>query len=252
MHRRTGAASEPERLFRQFPLPPGAVRLTTAPRAYGGELGYRLGDWDPVDHHRYWRLRMPFAAAVAFVSSHRPASARTVANRPAFRRPAATRELEWSFPAIPHLIATRVLDVTLLKLSRHTTAIRVDAKEIWSARPRSERLPAGVRSVTIHEPRWFKKPASTRRLSGPAMLAFVRWIDGLPVFTMRDSAACSFGPPIGGPRELLAFRAANGRLLAWAWIEPSSRCTPVRFYVHGHQQPPLEFSVMQTRQLGAS
>jgi len=66
------ADHEALRLLSLAQLPPGAVELTAPPTALRGPAMGTSATSSFIDHTRYWRVPMPFAAAAAWIKAHPP------------------------------------------------------------------------------------------------------------------------------------------------------------------------------------
>lgn len=239
------ALRDPVRLLALFRVPPGAGRLTAPPSGSRRILGHaaeRVGIGS-IERHRFWQVRMPFDKAVAFVRAHPPRGGRLVLSESLGSHVGAkqNRELAWRFSPIPHLIAIRSLGVTLLRLSARVTAIRADGQDAWSVRPPNEKVPRGVREITIYRTasRVFRSRPLFVRVRGADVARIVRIFDGLPVLKPGAAPLC---PVLAGPVLIFDFRSAGGHVLAQARIDNSgfaTVCNPVRFSIGEHVQTPL-------------
>jgi hypothetical protein len=228
--RERAAAREAARLLRRLVLPPGARRLRALPN-YGGVMRrYGAGPLgEEVAVHRFWSVRKPLEAVIAFLRAHRlrgfAASGATWGSRkPHYitmgsRRPAAA--------------PTRFLDVTSLGLPTHTL-IRADVQVEWTyPRAASERVPAATREIDVRTPRVsvdVKNPAKVARI--------VRWFDALPVDPPGVAVAC---PLTLAAQITLSFRRADGTPVARAGVPDTSAgvCDPIGFTLGGRRLEPL-------------
>jgi hypothetical protein len=158
------------------------------------------------------------------------------------------RQLTWSFPPIPHLISSRMLSVTVLQRSRSVTTIRVDAEDIWRVKPPNERVPAGVREITIHRNSWLKNPPLSIRVTDATKVrAIVRWFDALPLYTGGGGYCPAM--TFTGPPTVVDFRPANGRVLAQSRIVGAGLggpCGPgIAFSIGGRAEPMLAGKFLQ-------
>lgn len=249
---------DPARLLRLFPVPPRATLINppygNGPRVLR-ESSSQLA-FPSESRHRIWRVRMPFGQALAFVKAHRPAAVITHFGESIGGLTMRNREATWTFRAIPHLIPFRWLSVTLVELAPRTTAIRVDAQDSWSVRPPDEKLPAGIREVTISRSRWKQYPALFLRVTDPKRVRkVIRRFDALPAVdpVLQRRLMC---PLLFGPSTTVDFRSASGGILAHAELfglgGVGSVCNHISFYVDGREETPLAGNVFGplTRPLG--
>ena len=231
--RERAALREARRLVREF-VPPPAARRDPDPGDHGGVL--RQSGPGPFGEtaaaHRFWRVRKPLAAVIAFLRTSDP---------PGFRRMGATygsrpphylmRTLAW--PASGRRAPSRYLNETIATLPGRTV-IRVEAKVLW-VYPRSprERVPAATSEIVV------RAPKVSTKVTDPAEVAVVaRWLDALPVSPPGIPIAC---PLILAARATLTFRSAAGERLATASVPltSSSVCDPIGFAIGGRRQKPL-------------
>ena len=140
-HRRHVAVGQAKVLLREFVPPPGAHRI---PNATGSTGAWPTGK--VVDRHRFWDVPKAFNIA-AFVEAHqvRGVTARRSENGP--------HVFSWDFSWPAKGMSRRLLTVTTIA-RRSRTTLRVDAKVVWIY-PRSpqEKVPAGVRAITLDAPK---------------------------------------------------------------------------------------------------
>jgi hypothetical protein len=239
------ALRDPVRLLALFPVPPRAERLASPPSGSRRILGHAaehvgIGS---IERHRFWQVRMPFDKAVAFVRAHPPHGGRLVLSESVGSHDGAkkNRELAWRFSPIPHLIAIRSLAVTLLRLSAQVTGIRADGQDAWSVRPPNEKIPRGVREITIYRTasRVYRSRPLFVRVRGANVARIVRIFDVLPVLKPGAAPLC---PVVAGPVLIFDFRGAGGHVVAQARLDNSgfaTICNPVQFSIGGHVQTPL-------------
>ena len=139
------------------------------------------------------------------------------------------------------MIAIRSLSVTLLRLSADSTAIRADGEDAWAVRPPNEKVPAGVREITIYRTasRQFRSPPLLVRVRGAKAGQIVRLFDALPILEPGAAPLC---PLVGGPSLIFDFRAASGDVLGQARLANSgfaTICNPLLFSIGRHVQAPL-------------
>ena len=196
-----------------------------------------------MHRRRFWRVRMPFDRALAYVRAHRPRSGHLVLSESVGSHIGAkqNRELAWRFAPIPGVIAIRSLSVTLLRLSSGSTAIRADGEDAWTVRPPNEKVPPGTREITIYRPasRLFRSQPIFVRIRGTKVSRIVRIFDALPIL---QPGAAAFCPLTGGPPLIFDFRTASGAVLGQARLANSgfaTICNPLLFSIGRHVQTPL-------------
>jgi hypothetical protein len=128
--------------------------------------------------------------------------------------------VEFGRPAVPGVLALRMLEIAVAGDGPGRAAIRVDATVGWvPARPAAETIPASARVVTISPDGGTVPSAAGHQvtITDPALVARIAAaVNALPVYPPRDPMWCDIALPRGGgPAWRLAFRAsAGGRELA--------------------------------------
>lgn len=243
------ALSDPEQLLRRVALPPGAE---PSPQYATGLLAGSIGGLG-VGAHRVYAVAMPYRTVLRFFERQHPRDAVSRSNLLVGRVRVfgPNRELTWRFPAIPHLISSRMLSVTIVRLRTINLSapgwigIRIESTDIWSVRPQRERIPAGVRQITIRrsttsDGRAGYPPLFRRVSDSTKVQRIVRWFDALQLFRgAYGDCPASFW----GPLTVVDFRAGSGRVLAQAAIRGAGlggACgTGIGVTVLGRPQPPL-------------
>jgi hypothetical protein len=226
--RERAAAREALRLLREFVPPPGARRISQ-PRHYGGVLR-RSGPGplgEDVAVHRFWSVRKPLKAVIAFLRAHRLHG---------FAHSSATwgsRRPHYLTMNSSSLQAGRFLNVTSVGL-RTRTVIRVDVQIEWTY-PRSpaEKVPAATSEIVL------RAPKAAAEVTDPTQVSrIVRWFDALPISPPGIAVSC---PLTVWPDITLSFRDARGARLAQAKVPPSLAwiCDPIQFSSGGEHRQPL-------------
>lgn len=253
------AQSDAPKLLDLVNLPPGSSSQSSEPPDDGGWLkdpGYMQNSRNLVDVNEFWHVPGSFQSTLAYIKAHPPAGWRSVEGSWFTGTVPPNQDLDYYFSDISGRVAPRLLAISLVQLSDGSTGVRADAEEAWIVtRPRSEKVPGGVREIDIREveiqrahpvgrPFVPERPILSLKLTNRAKIKkIVRWIDGLPL-----NQPLRF-PCHGGPRSLtvatLAFRAGGGGILARASGVPAARgaapCLPFEFSIHGRWQPPLQY-----------
>jgi hypothetical protein len=184
---RRAAVRDADRLVKELSLPSGATASTSDPGRLGGSPAHQVGN--VVDRHGWWTSSESPTAVLGYVKSHPPAggqqtlSGQTEQCQPGQFPPshctATSRWIGFSLPAKPGVLGTRRLLVEVVQLSDGSTGIRADAQVQWIIpRPRSERVPSGVRVIDVE--RTGSRPLS-RAITDPAQVRrIVALIDRLP------------------------------------------------------------------------
>ena len=150
----------------------------------------------------------------------------------------------YSWPVVGSTLGTRQLTVALTTLADGETGVRADAQVVWILpRPAGERVPAGVRAITITRDANGATPALALRVTGAARIARIETLlDRLPTVQPGAWSCPAESTPI--PIIAFSFRSASGRVLAHASedatvTEPTTPCDPLRFSIRGRPQTPL-------------
>jgi hypothetical protein len=237
---RVAALRDPQTLLTRISIPPGA---TQAPKLDGGLLA-GSGSF-AVGAHRLWRIRLPYRTVLRYFERQHPrgAVAKSGMLVGLVRVFGRNRELDWTFRPIRPFISSRELAVTVLALSRDVTGVRVEVDDIWRVRPADERVPSGVRTITIRHARSQGIAPVSRRLTQPAQVSkVVRWFNALPLF--RPSALTYHCPLIlYRPPTVITFLSARNRALATATVVGSGTGGPcgsgIAVTVRGRPEPML-------------
>ena len=238
--RRRIAQTAAVRLLGGFRAPPGAQRSATnpGPRALFGNPAQRPATPNVADRHRYFRVPGPTDEALNWVQAHLPAGAHQVSSGTAIGPGGASMFFVGdALPAANRALASRELLVAVARL-HSATAMRVDAQVVWlTARPASERIPAGVRSVRVSSQRPGQPTSPAQTVSAAAQVArVVSLVNGLPA-AQPGAYAC---PADSGPVVDLRFFSGGPtpRTLATAKADGSG-CGGVGLAIRGRAQPGL-------------
>ncbi|HEX5194110.1 MAG TPA: hypothetical protein VFW09_15010 [Solirubrobacteraceae bacterium] len=235
-------------LLRRTPRPTRSRRVATEPRG-GGHLLTNPSSVPAtralVDRHAFYVVRAPLHEVERFYARHRPRHARQLATGTS-AGPGVPRNhsLTWGWPTRRALVSRQTL-LEMVALGRRRTGVRVDAQVVWRVpRPDGERVPAGVRAITITRTKPGHLPDLTRNVrSGPHVRAIIEMIDRLPI-VQPDFIAC----PVllaGTPVVTFSFRSSRaGPALATASepadvTEPTNACDALTFATGTHTWPSL-------------
>jgi hypothetical protein len=195
-------------ILASFVPPPGAVRLSIAPRALKSPITW-LGDAFQANAVRFWTAPGDPQALLAWETAHLPK--KYTASDADFGPPSWDRMFD--LPPIPGVLPAREMIVEVTSLASGTTGIRVDANVGWQpARTAAQRIPATARAVTItvaSESRPVKRPPGPVTITDPAKVAgLAALVNGLPISPYNGNVAISCPATAGLVSLRLTFRAA--------------------------------------------
>jgi hypothetical protein len=171
------------------------------------------------------------------------------------------QELDYSWPAIPGVIRSRQLTISVTTVSAGVTGVLAQAESEWTVpRPLSERVPAGTHEIDITVATPGGPVTMTLAVTDPARIRrIVALFDAMPI-AQPGTYAC---PLEFDPRLLtFTFRAGPGAAaLAQATYTAfgsgpvSGPCSPIQFSIAGRRQDPLiggNFVTQVQRMLGVT
>jgi hypothetical protein len=233
------ARADAPRLLAALAVPPGATPVSADPSRSKvlGASPSRPATPALVDVHKFWRVPGDPQSALNWIQSHPPSPHHDTTGRTLTSTGGESAWDGYSFSPIPGTLSSRVVIVSAARATGGGTALRADAQVIWVVtRPAWERLPSGIREVTItaHHP---GKPASATvtvtRMS--KVRKIVALIDALPAF-QPGAFAC---PADFGSSVELDFRHTPGAAPLAIATADGSGCGGVTFRLRGHRGPPL-------------
>jgi len=242
---RQRADADAARISADFPQPPGTVRTGLIASLDDAAVGIGLTDVATVTH--WWRVPGQPKAVLSWVRAHLPSGfTPDGSGSTTFRSPSgALIESQgdvFALPPVPGVLPQRQLVVTVMPY-RGQTAVRTDAQVAWlPTRPAAERIPSGVRAVTVTPVFGFNPDPRRDRLdhpftvTDPATVAkIIALADGLTVFPPGPRACpASFG----GAMRLAFLTRPGGQVLATFTAEYGG-CGSVSVVVRGKNQPAL-------------
>jgi len=260
---RRAAVSDVGRLLTLAVLPPGSVRLAREPSGDSGYLPPAAGPAPAgaltVARYGWWRTSQSFSSAVAFVRAHAPQGSTSPGsgNVDGGVKP-ENEQLVYSFPAPNLAISARSLIFSLVGLGGGRTGIEVAASDIWiMPRPASEKIPAEVRELNIHESYVMpsdtpRTPLADRVVTGVRLRRIIAWLNALPI---GQPGAYSCPAEVYSPRDvtiMFSFRNASRLpVLATARVfdngHPSDQCSTIEVSIRGRTQTPLIGGNLLTR-----
>lgn len=238
-------------LLAELRLPHGAVRSPSQPVGAGPALKPPVaGGEDTVRLSGWWTSRESPAAILAYVKARQPAWGRHL--QVMTQQQSTSLLYTWTIEG-PHLYS-QGLQVTAATLANGRTGILAQADSVWTVpRPRSEQLPAGVRSVAValrigsgvggmkHQ------HTRTARFTTPATVAsIVRAFNALQTMQPGQIYMCAESLP-GRPLLTLRFVGVSSTLAeAQVYVYPGrdgasgwNNCDAIRFWIRGKRQTPL-------------
>jgi hypothetical protein len=231
-------------------LPRGAIRARTDPS--GGALARPAVDPvtpNLVDLHRFWRVPGDAGQVFTWIEAHPPPGSKRTMTVTAVGG-ARVRSVGFSFvPPSWGGAPSETLLVTVAAARGGGSALRADAQVVWlRRRPATERIPAGVRSITVSEPGLHGQPSGRWTVADAARVRrAVSLIDGLPA-AQPGVVAC---PNDTGRYITLAFGSRTGADLATAVVDGSG-CLGVSLSIRGRQQHGLQGYPALVKQLSTA
>jgi hypothetical protein len=260
------AKADAAAMLAAFVPPPGARRLSSAPTVSGGVLKHKaftVGVADQLDDVSFWRVPASAASVLSYEKAHLPRQFKLTewggsgdihgTPHPIGNTFGAWSD-QWSLPVVPGVIDLRDLTVELTDSGSSVTYVRVDSNVAWiPPRPATEKVPAGVKVVTItaspdaNHPKGTPAPVT---VTSPAKMAqIVALVDGLSLQT-SDIIGC---PAEEGKSITLSFRAKPGGAVLATASEPIPSCGSVGFTTGGVRQPALaDWGSFTTKVLAAA
>ena len=235
------AGANARRVLASLMLPPGAMRtkIDPAPGTTLDRPSFATATPVRVDVHAFWRVPGAPADVVDWIKLHPPLGSLGAVGTGISARhgiPYAW-SVVFTFRRIPTVLTSRTLTVTATAARGGGTGVRADAGVVWSVlRPRWERVPAGVRLVSVTDRRVGGRVSATRPVTGPRKVRrIIALIDGLP----RLQPGVFSCPADRGPDVTLRFQSAAGAApIAVASVEGSG-CGVVPLRIRGRTAPAL-------------
>jgi len=228
------------RLLSTLMLPAGATVSASDPSP--GRLsvpGFSQASIALVDLHRFWRVSEGPSAVSAWVLSHPPAGGSFLGSGGDGGSGYRVETPAYSFAPVGSALLSRTLAVSVTAARGGGSAVRVDAEVEWLIpRPRSERVPAGVRLVALTDTRVdvHTGKSTTARIvvtDAARVRRIVGLVDALPLDELGDvPCTASFGTV-----DLKFYARQSGRVLGEATT--TGFCDAVAFDVRGRAEPML-------------
>lgn len=238
-------------LLARLRLPHDATRSATEPAGAGSALKLPFGSKeDTVRLSAWWTSRESPAAVLAYLRAHEPGWGRHL--QVMTEQQSTSLIYTWTIEG-PHLYS-QALQVTAATLADGRTGVMVQADSVWTVpRPRSEQLPAGVRSVTValrigsglggmkHQ-----HTRTVRFTEATAVASLVAAVNALQITQPDELYMCPLLLP-GRPLLTLRFVSPSSTLAkVQVYVYPGqngdsgwNNCDAIQFWIHGKQQTAL-------------
>jgi hypothetical protein len=243
---RVAAEKVARSLLAWLTLPAGSSYSATQPSGSSPRLSQPSevpGTPKLIDRPAWWSLPGSPEAVLESIKRRPPAGSRLFEESSDVQLGVGelSRSIEFSWPSVAGVLASRALLLTAVAEPGGTTGLRADAQVVWIVpRAVSERIPAQARVLEIAYSKGGKPPRMLTVQNRSAVRRIAALIDALPIVQPSDPHSC---PAMrANPRTVtLTFRAApTGRPLAEATqSEPPGVCAPMSIEIHGTRRPAL-------------
>jgi hypothetical protein len=248
---RQRADADAARIIADFPRPAGAVRTGLIASLTSAGMG--IGSGDVVTATRWWRVPGQPRATLAWIRAHLPAGFTPAGSGSGSYGNSSSVEMQadaFALPPVPGVLDQRQLVVTAVPY-RGETALRTDAQVAWlPARPAAERIPSGVRAVTVTPVFGLNRNAGLDRLdhaftvTDPAKVA--RIVALANSLTVYPPGVHPCPADFGGAMRLAFLTRPGGQVLARFSAEYAG-CGIVSVSVGGRTMPALSDSTGSDR-----
>jgi hypothetical protein len=242
---RQRADADAARIIADFRRPPGAVRTGLIASLDSPAVG--IGTTDVATATRWWRVPGQPRAVLSWISSHLPAGFTAAGSGSSTSRNSSGALIEsqgdaFALSPVPGVLPQRQLVVTAMPY-RGQTALRTDAQVAWlPARSVAERIPSGVRAVTVTPVFGFNPDPRRDRLdhaftvTDPAKIARIMALaNGLTIF---PPGARPCPADFGGAMRIAFLTSPGGPVLA-RFTAQYGGCGAVSVSIGGKNQPAL-------------
>ncbi|MGA7704548.1 MAG: hypothetical protein WB998_06590, partial [Solirubrobacteraceae bacterium] len=181
-----------------------------------------------VDRHAFWIVPADAHETLAFLEAHAPPGSQLQSSGSGGRGGVTTSwSLGFVWPPVPSVLYARSVSVVLVALGTGSTAIRVDAADMWDIpKPASERIPSGARVLDVSVARPHAHPSLSLAVTDRVKVKRIaRAIDRLP--TAQPIAIACPNIPVDPRTVTFTFRAATGGPALAQAREPASASGPV-------------------------
>lgn len=243
---RQRADADAARIIADFPRPPGAVR--TGLIASLTSPGVGMGSTDVVTATRWWRVPGQPKAVLSWVRTHLPAGftwAASGGSTAGGSSPAGSAETQadiFALSPVPAVLPQRQLVVTAVAYQGQT-ALRTDAQVAWlPPRSAAEKIPSGVRAVTVTPVFGLNRDARLDRLDRPFAVTdpatVARIVALADALTVYPPGVHPCPADFGGAMRLTFLSRPGGTVLA-RFSAQYAGCGTVSVSVGGRSQPAL-------------
>lgn len=242
---RRAAEATAKRLLEETPLPVGAQETSADESALSVLSGPGLSPARTpqlVQAHRFWRLSGAPEQAISWIEAHPPAGARMFERGASAKGGTTTSwEAAFSFGQPTRVLCTVWLSVLAARAKEGGTALRADAIVIWTRpRPAAERIPAGVKIVSVRVRDLRRRISFAQDVSGRGRVReIVALVEGL----LRPQGGAPPSCPVDDGRDAvvsLAFRRSAGAPPAARVRISANGCGSIELWRGRRVQPPLE------------
>jgi hypothetical protein len=245
-HRRA-AIRDARRLLADVVAPSGAV-ARSAGTGTGPHARLLMAAFASAVAYRTWTVAGRPSVVLSQVVDRLPKGSELVGSGRSGPAPRSiSRTYQW--PAVPGVLGLRWLEVTVTARAGGGTLLAARSQSQWLvARPRSERIPPGVREVEISDGLPRKAPFLSRRVTNRVVVhRLVALVDSLGII---QPGAVNCPAQTAGPVVSITFRGRRGHAVASVRESSSIRdlgsrsllgwsCSPTTVRIKGHAQPSL-------------
>lgn len=233
-------------LLKAAPLPAGAEPEPSSPVLATAQPPQRSGAPAFVDLVAWWSAPGSMPTVFAWLQTQVPGGARYQGQGSLLNGAVAEYGyVMYSFPAVPPILTSRLLLVTVAPINAHSVAIRVDAQIIWDPARSGRSLvdPAAVSSITVIEQTALPTSDGVvvpfyafARVTNPRLLhSIVKVFDGLPV----DDNGPGCNLQAYGPGLTMTFIGQDNRTVATA-VGDENSCTGLALVVDDKPQASVD------------
>ena len=250
---RAAARRDVVSLLARLRLPPGSTPVAGEPA--GDDRILRplpglIGSTAQVVRHAWFTAPGTPSSVIAYIRAH-PPRAGDLDGTGATVSPSlgvTSQSVSFAFPDLRHRIDERLLQATVTALPGDRTGVLAESDSVWFVpRPRTERVPPGVREVQVTAGRPGRAPSTAATIVDPVQISrIVRVVDGLaPAQPFAINCPAESDPRQIDVRLLAAHAVTVARLVITAfrpWAAPDhDGCgASVVFTIGGRRQAPLE------------
>ena len=247
---RRAARRDAHFLLSRLRVPPGATAVAEQPVGADGWLKPMTaltGTSTGAETHAWWTVSGTPAAVLAEVRSRPPLGGTLFGTGTSgdSRTGRVVQELDYDWPAIPGVIRSRELMISVTAVSAGVTGVLAQAESEWTVpRPLSERIPVGTHEIDINVAIPGGPVARRFAVTDPGTIRrMVALFNAMPI-AQPGTYAC---PLEIDPRLFtFTFRAQPGAAAlaqatdtAYGSKPVSGPCSPIQFSVAGRRQDPL-------------